>query len=1113
MMAPKSRNSPFRVAHINVRSLHPRLEELGFLAQEHSLDVLAVQETWLKPGQKVSVPGFFWIGDCRSQGKGGGTGFLVSNKVVVRRRADLARRGLEATWIEVLRSGGSSDCVLVGSVYIPPRRLDCLRVLEGVVSGLDSRSSIMVLGDFNAYSTAWGAHTTNSAGRVLEEVLVSGRLCVVNDPSCETIWSPSRRGKPHFPDLTLVSSAVRSTVLDWRVCDDVGSDHLPVMMECGVCVRQYGKVMRSVWDFESADWDLYRECLDRELGEWLRSQGSVSFESSLSLWYGIVRRCCERAVPRKKVSVGARFWWSREVGELVRERRRLRRAWQRSGSDLVRSEYRRVHCLVKQAIRDQKERCWKRLTDSLNSEGVAMSSLHNLYRRSQEKPSYRPTSLDTDNGVAVSSLERAEAINSFFSSVGSEHLEPHSGVEAGGDEGRGDDDDDDGDDYKEGPCVDSNARWQDLVQRKFDSMISFVGSDCALFVNDFSFDEVHTVVKRIKPRKAPGPDGIYPSLILNGGVNMSRSLCVIFNRSWQTGCYPRQWREANICPIPKVDHPSRADQFRPISLLSVIGKLMESIIQSRLSSYVEENDYLPVYQSGFRPGHGTLDQIVVVQQEIHGAFARNESLVFVKLDMQKAYDRVWRAGIMERLRCIGVGGRMYSWIRAFLRDRRARVVLEGVFSSWSGYGSGVPQGSPLSPLLFNIFATPLLRRVIVPKVMYADDVGLLCSGDDVRSISDRLTVALHHVWRWERRYKALFRLDKCYCVLFTQRRLQCEPSVYFKGKCLKVENSLDYLGVSFDRGLRWTIHISELRTKAIKRLETLLRICREFSGARHDRVILLYKVCVRPIFDYACQVWNDAAVASKRTVDSLQHRILARALGVRRGTSVLAVQVATGVEPLAERRHYLTAKAYSRFLASDSRVGRLVRDHRDGRITVGSSSRHCSFSRCGESLVNGGKYPAVGDRKDFRQALLRNWQQQWDSSVAGRGFFAIQSKVSFGTEGWTDGFPRWAVTVLAGMRLGSSVLNVHLYREGLVPSELCECGVPETVEHFWLYCPRYVLIRTRIVAVFCRILSHNVIPTVNVFLDFMSLTKFKAKRKELRSALLKFLSDSKRFAI
>ena len=163
--------------------------------------------------------------------------------------------------------------------------------------------------------------------------------------------------------------------------------------------------------------------------------------------------------------------------------------------------------------------------------------------------------------------------------------------------------------------------------------------------------------------------------------------------------------------------------------------------------------------------------------------------------------------------------------------------------------------------------------------------------------------------------------------------------------------------------------------------------------------------------------------------------------------------------------------------------------------------------------MNGGKYPAAGDRKDFRQALLRNWQQQWDSSVAGRGFFAIQSKVSFGTEGWTDGFPRWAVTVLAGMRLGSSVLNVHLYREGLVPSELCDCGVPETVEHFWLYCPRYVLIRTRIVAVFCRILSHNVIPTVNVFLDFMSLTKFKAKRKELRSALLKFLSDSKRFAI
>jgi hypothetical protein len=125
---------------------------------------------------------------------------------------------------------------------------------------------------------------------------------------------------------------------------------------------------------------------------------------------------------------------------------------------------------------------------------------------------------------------------------------------------------------------------------------------------------------------------------------------------------------------------------------------------------VERFDFLPSYQSGFRTGRGTFDQLVCVQQQVIVLFAHRESLVFVKLDMQKAYDRVWRAGLMERLRCIGVGGKMYSWVRSFLCDRRAGIILEGVSSGWREYKSGVPPGSPLSPLLFNIFTAPMLRR-------------------------------------------------------------------------------------------------------------------------------------------------------------------------------------------------------------------------------------------------------------------------------------------------------------------------------------------------------------------------------------------------------------------
>jgi len=248
------------------------------------------------------------------------------------------------------------------------------------------------------------------------------------------------------------------------------------------------------------------------------------------------------------------------------------------------------------------------------------------------------------------------------------------------------------------------------------------------------------------------------------------------------------------------------------------------------------------------------------------------------------------------------------------------------------------------------------------------------------------------------------------------------------------------------------------------------------------RILLLYKVCVRPIYDYACQVWNDASESSKHSIlDSLQHRLLARAMGVRRGTSALALQVEAGIAPLSERRRFLTAMAYSRYVHSEIRVGRLVRDHREGHITLLNSDRHVSFSRRGELMVRNGSYPSVGTRSDFQRALLRNWQHTWTTSDRGRAFFALQPKVSFKPERWTTGLPRWAISVLAGMRLGGSVLNVHLYRDCLVSSELCDCGAVETIEHFWLHCPNFQTQRRCLVTVFSNVIGRRVVPGLPFF--------------------------------
>lgn len=128
-----------------------------------------------------------------------------------------------------------------------------------------------------------------------------------------------------------------------------------------------------------------------------------------------------------------------------------------------------------------------------------------------------------------------------------------------------------------------------------------------------------------------------------------------------------------------------------------------------------------------------------------------------------------------------------------------------------------------------------------------------------------------------------------------------------------------------------------------------------------------------------------------------------------------------------------------------------MRNHLSGSITIHRSSRHRSFCVRAQQILEGHNYPDEGSRANFRSALLHGWQAIWTSVSSGRFFFAFQPKVSVHTQVWSAALPRWAVSVLCGMRIGCAVLNVHLFRDGLSSSGLCACQAVETIEHFWLH--------------------------------------------------------------
>ena len=212
---------------------------------------------------------------------------------------------------------------------------------------------------------------------------------------------------------------------------------------------------------------------------------------------------------------------------------------------------------------------------------------------------------------------------------------------------------------------------------------------------DYSISELNTSLEKSHDT-ATGPDEIHYQFLKHLSPESLLVLLDIFNSIWATGNFPKAWREGTIIPIAKPGKDAKnPTNYRPISLTSCLCKTMERMINTRLVWFIESNGFISNYQSGFRYGYSTTDQLVRLEAFIRDGFVRNHHVVSVFFDLEKAYDTTWKYGILKDLYHLGLRGRMPLFIKQFLMDRVFRVRLRTVMSELHNQEMGVPQGSIL----------------------------------------------------------------------------------------------------------------------------------------------------------------------------------------------------------------------------------------------------------------------------------------------------------------------------------------------------------------------------------------------------------------------------------
>ena len=866
---------------VNIGGVRAHAEEL--VRASRSFAVVALQETCLgseESGRRTLArlyPDHRIVHHAPKDEDGVGCALLAHRHLRVQATFERSaeRHRLQGVEVEV-----RGRLIRLASLYIPPSGSGGILDPSFLHEALDRRCAVLA-GDLNARSEALGCRTTNAHGDDLADFLLEengNEATVLTDPSTPSF---THRSVAFVDSIDwALATPTASRFLCGSFGSDVGSDHLPVLVRFstpGPAAPRSSPARR--WrTTRLTDWQPFRAAVDDALAE----SGLVNArppttpdeleETAQKLQEALTDAAEETLTRSRPISDSARLPFPWMVVQLVRLRHRLRRKLCQRPTD----ELRRRLNVTRQTLQRELEAHSRARLEAKARFFAAGPSRQGLEFWRAIRQWFRGPRADTpalrtpDGNTALTPAERAEAFAG--------HLEQAFGG-------------------SEDPSFEEAFRISTEAEVAADADLQPLHSLPPADEDDdpdeddparsVSPAEVWLQLRQLRSGKAPGLDGLSPDILRNCPMTVVPVLAAVFTASLRLGHYPSRWRHSAICLLPKPGKPltSPAD-FRPIALCSCIGKLLERLFARRLQALSLRRRLLPAEQSAFLPGRDTTEQLLLLTQRAGQAMNAGLVTTIVALDANKAFDSVWHAGLLRCLRERQFSARTRRWVAAFLRSRTATVLEDGHLSRSFPLAAGVPQGSPLSPLLYILYTAemPLPRGPLAGASAYADDVAMWACGESPSAALQRIRPVLHRAVRWGRRWRIAFNPAKTQVGFFSRRThwpLDSLPPPQLMGVEQHWSATVDLLGLRLDRRLSLVAHTNRLRERLAPRALDLRRWTWAYRSVPNWIGALLFRTLLRPAYTYAAPVLLLASPTAQRNLQRLERRGLRAAL--RRG--------------------------------------------------------------------------------------------------------------------------------------------------------------------------------------------------------------------------------------
>jgi hypothetical protein len=786
------------------------------------------------------------------------------------------RKDLEARQISVdsaditaavLRLPGRS--ILVVSLYVPQANPTALQrvlqllqeVIESTYRQTDTRLDVLLAGDFNRHDQLWGGEEVSLTRRQGEADPI---VDFIGDfslhsllPRGVTTWA--RNGQESTIDLIFASQELAATLLKCGVYEiEHGSDHRAIETTFDIAPPERPVVQRLL--LKNAPWNAIRQRIATALQTTPLVPGTQAQTDQLMT---IVLEAIHALTPRARPSPYAKRWWTTDLTNLRRiytYQRNQARAHRRIGtlSQSLEQQAREAAKEYHDAIRRQKKAHWQ---EFLEEDANIWQAARFLRPTDSSTFDTIPPLERSDKSITQGNEEQAdELLKTFFpplpEDIADEPVHHHH----------------------------QPVPWPVITM-----------------------EEVERKVFAASSWKAPGDDGLPVVVWKQIWPVVKERVLHLFQTSLATGILPTQWKEARIIPLKKSEKANYtiAKAWRPISLLPTLGKILESVVAERISYVAETFGLLPANHFGGRKQRSAEQALLLLQECIYKAWRSRKVLSLISFDVKGAYNGVCKERLLQRLQARGIPPFIIRWIDGFCSDRTAMIQVNGYTSPTQPLPqAGLPQGSPLSPILFLFFNADLVQRRIDNNggsIAFMDDYTGWVTGPSAEANYLGIQQILEEALQWEKRSGATFDIAKTALLHFTRvpNRSSLAP-ISIKGKAIAPKPEAKILGVIMDSGLRYRTHIGRTATKGLKAALALKRL-RMLSPTSARQ---LFNATVAPVMDYASNIWMHAVHESAMAVLNRAQKTGARAITGAFRTVAVSIAEAEAYIPPIRQRHF-----------------------------------------------------------------------------------------------------------------------------------------------------------------------------------------------------------------